>query len=64
MIHDTLRSGTLLDLLERSDGGIESGSMPKYRRRRATALDGATIDEATEAARAMLDFGDLTVLWT
>jgi hypothetical protein len=28
------------------------------------ALDGAIIDEATEAARAMLDFVDLTVLWT
>jgi hypothetical protein len=38
------------------------------RRRRTMAgngaLDGAIIDEATEAARAMLDFVDLTVLWT
>jgi hypothetical protein len=68
MIHDALCSGALHDLLERGDGGIESGSTPKYRRRRTTAgngaLDGATIDEATEAARAMLDFVNLTVLWT
>jgi hypothetical protein len=68
MIHDALISGELYSLLECGDGGIESGSTPKYRRRRTTvgngALDSARIDEATEAARATLDFEDRTVRWT
>jgi hypothetical protein len=67
MMHHALCSGALQGLLECCDGGLEIGSTATHRRRRRTTMgngarDGASIDEGTDAAQALFDFEDRTVL--